>query len=206
MPEIQPALCAPNNALSRPTRKNAGALGERMKKVVTLISLLFLLRMDVPMASTQELDAQIAEAAAFFAGAIQGDEDVLLVDELDREKLDYSLQSLDVVSTWLAALRARGTQTDDSSAASIVWAGAYVGEVIKRCAPESYRWSGYEQYMSTQEPGLRKMIPYTFGTQFVLVSNDGAMTLPINKVVRFLEEGPENDLRFYATAECKPRK
>jgi len=29
------------------------------------------------------------------------------------------------------------------------------------------------------------------------------MTLPLNKVIRFLEEGPENDLQFYAAAECK---
>lgn len=170
------------------------------------LSLLYLLRLDIAMASTQELDDQIAEAAAFFAGTIPGDEDVLVAAKLEREKLDYSLQSLDVVSTWLSALRARGTPVDDSSAASIVWAGAYVGEVIKRCAPEPYRWSSYEEYMSTQAPSLRKMLPYSFGTQFVLVSNGGAMTLPINKVVRFLEEGPENDLRFYATAECKRRK
>lgn len=49
------------------------------------------------------------------------------------------------------------------------------------------------------------MIPHTFGMQFLLVSRSGAMTMPINKVVRALEEGPENDLKFYASTECKKR-
>ncbi len=156
------------------------------------------------MSSESELNSQIAEVADFFSGKIRGEVDVLYARNLARAKLDYSLDSLDAVSKWLLVLRQNGIRTESAGAAdSIIWSGAYVGEVIKRCAKKPYSWVGYEEYMSTQKPSLRNMIPCSFGTQFLLASNSGAMTLPINKVIRFLEEGPENDLRFYAAAECK---
>ncbi|MDX5993696.1 hypothetical protein [Ectopseudomonas alcaliphila] len=172
-----------------------------LKQILTLITIL---TSCYAMASNQELDEQISEAANYFSGEISGDIDVLLPTKLDREKLDYSLASLDAVSAWLFELRAINIDSQTEGVAdSIIWSGAYVGEVIKRCTKEPYSWKQYEDYMATQNESLRTVIPYTFGTQFILSSKTGAMTLPINKVIRFLEEGPENDLRFYAAAECK---
>lgn len=159
------------------------------------------------MADNATLDSQISEAAKFFSGELHGATDVAIPEKLERKKLDYSLTSLEAVSSWLNGLREKGINTNSEGIAeSIIWAGAYVGEVIKRCTSETYIWIGYEDYMSTQKESLRNMIPYTFGTQFLLVSQSGSMTMPINKVVRFLEEGPENDLKFYASAECKRKK
>jgi len=173
-----------------------------LKRIIVLI---FIFTSGYAMANNQELDGQISEAAEYFSGAISGDIDILLPTKLDRKRLDYSLESLDAVSAWLSELRATNINSQTEGVAdSIIWSGAYVGEVIKRCAQEPYSWKRYEDYMATQNESLRNLIPYTFGTQFILSSKTGAMTLPINKVIRFLEEGPENDLHFYASAECKP--
>lgn len=156
------------------------------------------------MANDDMLNEQMEEVASFFAGRVRGDHDVLLAQQLDRSKLDFSLESLRAVDEWLSALREAGADSNDPQAAeTVIWAGAYVGEVIRGCANRPYTWKRYEDYMASQPVSVRNLIPYAFGTQFVLTSGGRGVTLPINKVGRFLEEGPENSLYFYAAGECR---
>ena len=148
------------------------------------------------------LNEQMSEVAAFYAGRIKGDHDVLLVKQLDRTKLDLTVGSLHAVDSWLGQLRDAGVRADNELAGeSVIWAGAYVGEVLRRCAKRDYAWMHYDEYMAGQQDSLRTVFPMTFSTQFLLVSGKG-FTLPINKVVRYLEEGPENSVHFYVAAEC----
>jgi hypothetical protein len=152
------------------------------------------------------LDEQMAEVADFFAGKRIGDTDVLAAANLQRKRLDFSVESLKAVDEWLARLHADGVEPSASEAAeTIVWTGAYVGEVIRRNSSRAYRWMHYEEYMASQDTALQDVIPYSFGTQFVLTAGAGVMTLPINKVGRWLDEGPQNDLHFYASAEVVGR-
>ena len=149
------------------------------------------------------LDEQMAEVADFFAGRHVGQRDVLLADRLDRARLDFSVASLHAVDGWLGHLRAAGVDANTAEAAeSMMWAGAYLGEVIRMCAKRRYRWMRYADFMTTQPADVRRMFPKAFGTQFILASERMAFTLPVNKVGRWLEEGPENNLHFYASAEC----
>ncbi len=148
------------------------------------------------------LDDQIAEVANFFAGRIVGDTDVLHPEALDRRRLDFSLESLKAVDEWLEHLYAAGVNPNSREAAeTVIWAGAYVGEVIRRNAKLQYRWIRYEEYMASQPERLRNVIPYSFGTQFILAAGGDTMTLPINKVGRWLDEGPENNLHYYASGD-----
>jgi hypothetical protein len=145
------------------------------------------------------LDDQMVEVADFFAGRKVGDTDVLVADRLRRSRLDFSLASLAAVDEWLETLASSCVALDERSAESVIWAGVYVGEVIRRNAKRQWRWMQYEEYMSTRPASEKNLIPYTFGSQFVLVASDSdAMTLPINKVVRRLAEGPEDNIQFYA--------
>jgi len=149
------------------------------------------------------LDQQMAEVAAFFSGTFQGSRDVLFAERLERSKLDLSLDSLSSVDNWLDVLyQAKVDPNSEEASESIIWAGAYVGEVIRANAKRSYTWMRYEDFMVTQPNNVRAMFPYSFGSQFLLVRGSGGMTLPINKVGRFLDEGPENNVHFYASAEC----
>ena len=147
------------------------------------------------------LEDRIAEAADFFAGRIVGDSDVILAEALDRRRLDFSVESLRAVDEWLEQAWNAGVRLSEETAETIIWAGAYLGEVIRRNAKRRYRWLPYEEYMESQSEEIREMIPYTFGTQFILAASDSEMTLPINKVCRWLDEGPENNLHYYASAE-----
>lgn len=159
---------------------------------------------DSPPAVQSELDAQMKEVAEFFSGKIRGDHDVLFAKRLARDKLDLSVDSVRAVDEWVDVLRTHKVTSDSAEAAeSLVWAGAYVGEVIRACAKKRYTWMRYADYMSDQPQNLRNLIPYTFGSQFMLVAATSGMTMPLNKVVRALEEGPENNLHFYVSAECK---
>jgi hypothetical protein len=149
------------------------------------------------------LDEQMQEVADFFTGRIKGEHEILCPEALNRKALEFSLESLRVVDSWLERLYQEGADPGSQEAAeSIVWSGAYVGEVIRRNATRRYRWMRYQEYMASQPEGPRKMIPYTFGTQFILTADGSGMTLPINKVCRWLAEGPENNLQYYASAEC----
>jgi hypothetical protein len=148
------------------------------------------------------LDEQMEEVAGFFVGRLRGDGDVMQPGALDRSALDFSLGSLHAVDRWLGHLRDRGVTVETpDSAETLIWAGVYVGEVIRRNAKRGFHWLRYEDYMASQSDSLRKIIPYTFGTQFILADDKGGMTLPINKVCRWLDEGPENDLHYYAAGD-----
>lgn len=167
------------------------------------IALLCAALLAAPAAASDDLNQQLAEAARTFATGSGADRDVLLAKQLDRSKLDFGVDSLLAVDRWLAALRESGmdpTADDKAGDETMIRAGAYVGEVIRRCSRRAYTWQRHADFLEKQ-PSLRTVLPYTFGTQFLLAAEQG-MTMPINKVVRFLDEGPQNSLHFYAKAEC----
>lgn len=52
----------------------------------------------------------------------------------------------------------------------------------------------------------REYAPEGLGSAAVLADEGGRMTMPLNKIIRYLEEGPENNTLFYAEGELKNRK
>jgi hypothetical protein len=86
---------------------------------------------------------------------------------------------------------------------SVLRGGAYVGEVIRNNAKRRYDWVDYDQYMP-RHPDLRRLIPErTTATCAFLCTDTDVMTMPLNKIVRFIEEGPENNIHYYASVECQ---
>src|SRR5689334_17991316 len=73
---------------------------------------------------------------------------------LERAQLDYSLGSLRAVDAYLVQLHEMVDLLGVEEALSrlgptILWAGAYVGEAIRRCAsPDRYGWIDHEAYVS----------------------------------------------------------
>ena len=148
-----------------------------------------------------DLNELFQEFAEAFVGRVTGDGDIAFPAKLKRGKLDFSLESLREVDTYLAYLRKhRQKASSQEMNNALLWGGAYVGEVIRRIAKRSYEWTEHADFIAAN-PRLEQVIPLTFGTQVLLLAEDGSMTLPINKLVRFLEEGPENSVHFYAGGE-----
>lgn len=156
------------------------------------------------MKGDEVLTQQMIEVADFFTGTLRCERDVIFAERLQRKRLDYTQDSLHAVDEWLQILQDLGmAHVNEANSETVLWAGAYVGEVIRRHGNRKYRWMRYEDYMTSQEERLRQAIPFTFGTQFLLVSEEKAMTMPINKVVRRIEEGPENNIHFYSLGYCQ---
>jgi hypothetical protein len=84
------------------------------------------------------------------------------------------------------------------------YATAYLGEVIRNAAPEGeFQLVDYNEYMASH-PELQKMIPNrTAATCAFLVRRSGAMSMPLNKIARFIDEGPDNNVHLFASCDLK---
>jgi hypothetical protein len=152
----------------------------------------------------------IVSLVPVFCDVLLGESDVegglAFPHRLERRALDYSLDSLHALDHYLDYLHEHADDIEDQACTNTVLAaGCYLGEVIRRAAPIEYRWLNYADY-SPHHPKLAKMVPEGVGTGAVLVAATGAMTMPLNKIARYIGDGPENNTHFYATAEVRPKK
>jgi hypothetical protein len=118
-------------------------------------------------------------------------------DILDPSRFDFSVESLAAMDEHLGRMRGRALQGQDLFK-FVLRAGAYVGEVIRRHAPPQTRWHWlkFEDAVSI-DPGLKS---FGGGLGTVAVLWDGAdwFTFPLNKVGKYLENGPEDSVRMFA--------
>jgi hypothetical protein len=147
------------------------------------------------------LDEMFNEFARAFIGEIISDRDVAFPNRLPRQKLDFSLASLHQVDRYLTYVHKKHRKLSDADwSKTVLWGGAYVGEVIRGLAPaDYYHWIDYHEYMP-QHPELQSLIPErTAATCAFLVTRTGKMLMPLNKVARYIEEGYGNSVYFLAS-------
>jgi hypothetical protein len=148
-----------------------------------------------------DINSIFSEFAEAFVGIVISDGDIAFADELDREKLDYTLESLIDVDTYFSYVRENIQEVSDRELDNtMLWGGAYVGEVIKKISPKKYNWIVHSELIS-KYPMFEKLLPHSYGTRAVLLAENGEVTTPVNKVVRLIKEGSENNLHYYASAE-----
>lgn len=146
-----------------------------------------------------EIDDIFHEFAAAFAGAFNNSKPICFPDKLQRDKLDLSFESLKIVDSYLLYLHCHNQELeDDEYQGTVLYGGAYVGEVIRHETNKHYRWIDYEDYMA-DHPDLKAIIPErTIETCAFIVDDSGAMSMPLNKISRFIDEGEENSVHFFA--------
>ncbi|HEV8605455.1 MAG TPA: hypothetical protein VGQ99_08830 [Tepidisphaeraceae bacterium] len=151
----------------------------------------------------EDINPIFEEFAGAFAGEVEYPDDVAFPEKLDRGRLDYSLESLHVVDAYLDYLYEHNQGIGEEEwKKTVMRGGAYVGEVVRRNARETWMWIDYNDYMP-QNPDLQQMIPdRTAATCAFLCREDGSMWMPLNKVARFIEEGPEQNTHYAASVEC----
>jgi hypothetical protein len=141
-----------------------------------------------------------------FVGVAAFEQPLPFEAQLSRSELDYSLESLHALDRYLDLLHANAdTVVGQQETNLILGAGCYLGEVIRRHASVRYRWVNYNDYFPN-DPKLAAMVPHGVGTSAVLVAENGAMTMPLNKIGRYLEEGSSNNTHYYAAVEIKGTK
>jgi hypothetical protein len=138
-------------------------------------------------------------AALTGRGSVQGG--FPFAERLDSSTLDYSLESLLALDRFLDHLHVHAEDIEGQQYTNIVLAaGCYVGEVMRRLTGEKFRWVNYADYFPDHAD--LSHIPEGPGTAAVLVSADGeSMRLPLNKIARYIGEGPENSTHFFVAAE-----
>lgn len=146
-----------------------------------------------------EIDDTFNEFAAAFAGAFRDSKPICFPERLDRGQLDLSLASLKVVDAYLAYLHRHNTRLKAAEwQSTVLYGGAYVGEVIRNETNNYFHWIDYDDYMA-EHPELKPMLPErTVATCAFLVDDKGAMSMPLNKIARFIDEGEENSVHFFA--------
>jgi hypothetical protein len=152
-----------------------------------------------------DLNAIFNEFARAFVGTILDDSEVAFPGRLKRQLLDGSVESLHEVDRYLSLVhKKRHKISNDEWHITVLRAGAYVGEVIRHAAPEGFfNWVDYNDYMLAQ-PSLREIIPErTSATCALLVAPDGSMSMPLNKIARYIAEGAENSVHFFALCDLK---
>ena len=142
------------------------------------------------------------EFARAFVGVIRSDRDVAFPGRLSRQQLDGSIDSLKVVDQYLSYLHDNSARiAEDEWHTTVLWAGAYVGEVIRHARPDFFTWVDYDEYVP-QHPEIKSLLPArTTATCGLLVRFDGAMSMPLNKIARYIDEGSENSVHFFAACD-----
>jgi len=143
--------------------------------------------------------------AAAFVGEPHLDEEIAHPENLSRNALDFSLESLKHVDAYLSVLHERRPQRMGRDwVNTILWGGAYVGELIRRNAPRQYDWVDFDDWIREYPEQVQLL-----GTQKALevcaflTPGNGAFTLPLNKVFKFIANGPEDSVRFYVACEIR---
>ena len=151
-----------------------------------------------------KIDDIFHEFAAAFAGAFDDAKPICFPSQLRREALDLSLASLKHVDEYLAYLHVRKNELDPGEwGSTVLYGGAYVGEVIRHETNSHYRWVDYDDYMP-QHPHLQALIPErSTPTCAFIVDGSDRMSMPLNKVARFIGEGEENSVLFFAQCDIR---
>ena len=140
---------------------------------------------------------------------------ILLPDRLDIAGLDYSIASLKLVDAWLRDIHTinrlqgaegkagEGLLSDGRGDNSVMFAGLYLGEVIRRNSRLAWEWQRFDRFVAAN-PDFAEHYGRDAGLDsFVLVGPQGAAT-PINTALKRVLLGKEESLHFVATLLVEP--
>jgi len=114
---------------------------------------------------------------------------------LDESKLDFSLESLKHIDAYLEVLHQNPPDGHDFMRVALR-CGAYVGEVMRKQLPGVFHWVAHEEAArySKMVAGFEQSI----ATAGILWKDSESMSFPLGKVCKFLENGNEDSVYFFA--------
>jgi hypothetical protein len=119
-------------------------------------------------------------------------------DLLARSKLDFTFESLKHVDDYLDAIRGRNLDEREYLLIALR-AGAYVGEVIRRnSTSRSFHWVDYDTAVRHSDFAKSLGGPSP-ALAAILWEDPQSMSFPMGKVVKFLDNGPEDSTYLFAS-------
>jgi hypothetical protein len=116
-------------------------------------------------------------------------------ERLDRAQLDFSLDSLNQIDSFLEAVREDPPDGDDYFRL-VIRVGAYVGQVMRTQRPGKFRWISHKEAAKHSE--FVRGFDFSLSSVGILWCGPEKMCFPLGKVVKFLENGSEDSLYFFA--------
>lgn len=125
------------------------------------------------------------------------------VEVLIKEKLDFSIESLSHVEEYLGHVRKHSYKGRQVTSV-VLRSGAYVGEVIRRHAKsKQWHWLAYAEAIKLS-PEIAK-IGKDLGTAAVLWDSKHGFSFPLGKVMKYLQNGEGDSVKFYAQVVANER-
>lgn len=118
-------------------------------------------------------------------------------ESLDRMRFDFTVESLGAMDEHLELMRLRGLE-GQALMKFVLRGGAYVGEVIRRQTPASrpWHWLDYDEALRL-EPSL-SAFGKNLGSIALLWDGKTGFCSPLAKVGKYLENGSEDSVKFFA--------
>ena len=114
----------------------------------------------------------------------------------DGRDMDYSLKSLETLDQYLELQRS-DLPEDEELLKITMRSGSYVGEVIRRNAEEKYNWLEYCEAIKINEQ-IESVMGFSLATASVLWADPDSFIFPFAKVLKRLENGPEDSVKSLA--------
>ena len=134
-----------------------------------------------------------------FLGEIEIEGGIAFPEKIERERMDFSINSLTALDHYLDHLHSHVNDIEEQAYVnSVLAAGCYLGEVMRRHSKVKLNWVNYEDYFPSKSD-LADKVPNCLGTGAVLVTPTGEMTMPLNKIIRYIDEGSVHNTKFYAS-------
>lgn len=121
-------------------------------------------------------------------------------ESLVVEKLDFSVESLVHIDGYLEKIH-KQPPADDEVVQIALRTGAYLGEVIRKNSTETYNWLDFKE--ATKINDLVKQLGMQIGTAAVLWSEPDNLMFPIAKIIKYIENGSEDSVHFFAQVAIK---
>src|SRR5258705_4117476 len=144
-------------------------------------------------------DQALSELAQMFASPeLVSNDPTPGAELLDATRLDFTVESLAFVDDYLDQMRQQQLEEEDEAYGKLVLrCGAYVGEVVLRNAKnKTYHWLDYKGALK-----INKIIAdfgEDLGSAAVLWDSETGLTFPLAKVQKFLDNGREDSVHFFA--------
>lgn len=139
------------------------------------------------------VDAEFSDLSLMLT---QDDEHPTYMRELlRREELDFSLESLKQLDEYLEVLHHNPPEGTDFMRLALR-CGAYVGEVMRKQLPGTFHWVTHEE--AAKYSKFIAEAERSVATCGILWENNESMSFPLGKVCKYLENGNEDSVYFFA--------
>ena len=119
------------------------------------------------------------------------------VEQLSADGLSYSIDSLAEINKYLDRVRV-DPRIQSVWNQVVLRCGAYVGEVIRQnSATQEYHWLDFKNATKIDQQTF-EALGYTIGTAAVLYKAPSSFCFPLAKVEKYLLNGSEDDVQFFA--------